>query len=117
MKLVLRLSFCALLIMTVGTIERDAALTKTAATDLQKASVAFKEGLAAQKAGKPEEARVHFAEAVRLAPNQGLLHFHLGKVLLGLGQPAEARQAFKRALECGLPAVEQQEAQTATTAE
>ena len=64
--------------------------------------------------GNQNEALLHLLEAVRIAPQLGLAHFHLGKVLLSQGQKTEARQAFKRALECGLPAAEQQEAQTAT---
>lgn len=64
--------------------------------------------------GNQNEALLHLLEAVRLAPQLGMVQFHLGKVLLSQGQKAEARQAFKRALESGLPSVEQQEAQTAS---
>ena len=96
----------------------EALLLARQAVDLNPLNPHFRDtlGWVAFLTGNRNEALVHLSEAVRLAPNQGLLHFHLGKVLLGLGQPAEARQAFKWALECGLPAVEQQEAQTATTA-
>ena len=71
-------------------------------------------GWLAFQTGNQNEALLHLLEAVRLAPQLGMVQFHLGKVLLSQGQKTEARQAFKRALECGLPAVEQQEAQTAS---
>ena len=72
-------------------------------------------GWAAFLTGNQNEALQHLLEAVRIAPHQGLTHFHLGKVLLAQHQQVEARQAFKHALECGLPEVEKQEAQTAVT--
>ena len=74
-------------------------------------------GWLAFQAGNPNEALLHLLEAVRLAPQLGMLQFHLGKVLLSQGQKTEARQAFKRALESGLPAVEQREAQAAAAGE
>jgi tetratricopeptide (TPR) repeat protein len=57
---------------------------KQSANALQRASEAFKAGLAAQQAGKPEEARVHFTEAVRLAPMIAEAHEALGAVLVEL---------------------------------
>ncbi|MEI8316099.1 MAG: tetratricopeptide repeat protein [Verrucomicrobiota bacterium] len=74
-------------------------------------------GWTAFLAGNKNEALLHLLEAVRLAPQFGLTHFHLGKILLSQGQKAEARQEFKRAVDSGLPAAEKQEAQTALAAE
>ena len=71
-------------------------------------------GWLAFQTGNQNEALLHLMEAVRLAPQLGMVQFHLGKVLFSQGQKTEARQAFKRALEAGLPAAEQQEAQTIT---
>jgi len=72
-------------------------------------------GWIAFQTGNQNEALVNLWEAVRLAPQIGLIQFHLGKVLFSQGQKAEARQAFKNALEAGgLPAAEQQEAKTAS---
>ena len=81
--------------------------------DPQNSHVRDTAGWVAFLSGNYEEALLHLWEAVRLAPNQGLSHFHLGKVHLAQGRTVEARQSFQRALECGLPANLQQEAQSA----
>ena len=82
--------------------------------DPQNSHIRDTAGWVAFLSGHSDEALLHLWEAVRLAPNQGLSHFHLGKVHLAQGRTTEARQSFQRALECGgLPANMQQEAQSA----
>ena len=82
--------------------------------DPQNSHIRDTAGWVAFLSGHYDEALLHLWEAVRLAPNQGLSHFHLGKVHLAQGRTTEARQSFQRALECGgLPANMQQEAQSA----
>ena len=69
-------------------------------------------GWVAYLTNNQDEALLHLLEAARIAPQLGLAHFYLGKIFLAQTQSAKARQEFKRALECGLPATEKQEAQT-----
>ena len=83
--------------------------------DPQNSHVRDTAGWVAFLSGNYEEALLHLWEAVRLTPNQGLSHFHLGKVHLAQGRTTEARQSFQRALEYGLPANLLQEAQSALT--
>ncbi len=53
------------------------------------------------QAGNSEDAMLHLREAVRLAPKQGISHYHLGKVLLAQHRKEEAEECFRRAQECG----------------
>jgi tetratricopeptide (TPR) repeat protein len=48
-------------------------------------------------------AAAQFESAVRVAPAQGVYHYHLGLAKMKVGKPAEARSSFKRALELQLP--------------
>ena len=68
------------------------------ASDLEKADAAFKAGYAAMQAGKLEEARVDFAETVRLAPTVPEARVALGAVLVQLGRPEEAIPELDQAL-------------------
>lgn len=68
-----------------------AAAQKPQADDAaQKASAAFRAGIAAQQAGQLEAARAQFARAVQLQPNIAEGHEALGAVLLELGNAAAA---------------------------
>jgi protein O-GlcNAc transferase len=69
-----------------------------AAPALQQADAAFRAGYAAMQAGKPEEARRDFAEAVRLAPKLPEARVALGVILAQLGHPEEAIPEFEMAL-------------------
>ena len=48
--------------------------------------------------GRPEEARVHFAEAVRLNPRVAEHHMNLGRLLTGAGQLSDARRHLEEAV-------------------
>src|SRR5271167_1003692 len=75
---------------------------------LKRAEAAFRAGLAAQKSGNAEAARVKFAEAARLAPAIPEAHQALGAVLLELEKPAEAIPELETALKLkpGEPGIE-----------
>ena len=57
---------------------------------IREANAQFQRGFAASAAGRLEEARAEFAEAVRLAPQIAEGHDALGSVLIALGRPADA---------------------------
>jgi protein O-GlcNAc transferase len=57
---------------------------------IQQANAQFHRGFAASAAGRLEEARAEFADAVRLAPQIAEGHDALGSVLIALGRPADA---------------------------
>jgi tetratricopeptide (TPR) repeat protein len=63
--------------------------------------------------GRFEEALKHLQEAIRLAPDQGLQHYHLGQTLRALQRGPEAAEAFRRALETGLSPPEKKQAEAA----
>ena len=65
------------------------------------------------KSGKKEAAIQSLQRAVSLAPGLGMPYFHLAKALESNGSPDKAKEAFKKAVENGLPPTEKQEAQTA----
>jgi len=60
--------------------------------------------------GQYADALVHLQLARQLAPANSGIQYHLGKVLLALGRRAEASDAFRMALNGGLPAREAAEA-------
>jgi tetratricopeptide (TPR) repeat protein len=62
------------------------------------------------------EAVTHLQEAARLAPQNGTAHYHLGKALLGTGQPDKAADAFRVALSHRLPANDKKEAEASLLA-
>src|SRR5271170_1061538 len=66
---------------------------------LKRADAAFRAGYAALQAGKLEQARVQFAESVRLAPQIPEGHEALGEVLFELDKPAEAASELEIALQ------------------
>jgi tetratricopeptide (TPR) repeat protein len=68
-------------------------------------------GWVAFNAGNPTDAVLHLREAVRLAPKQGISHYHLAKVLLAQQRREEARESLRLAIECGLTDVEKQDAE------
>ena len=55
-------------------------------------------GVALSNVGKPNEAIVHYREAIRLQPNYPQARFNLGVQLANAGQLDEARQQFTQAL-------------------
>jgi tetratricopeptide (TPR) repeat protein len=55
-------------------------------------------GLSLLARGQAAEALPHFQEAVRLRPDKGVLHHHLGHALRILGRTGEARASYLRAL-------------------
>ena len=57
---------------------------------VREANAEFQRGFAASSAGRLEEARADFAQAVRLAPQIAEGHDALGSVLIALGKPADA---------------------------
>lgn len=65
---------------------------------LRRADAAFKAGYAAMQAGKLEEAREDFAEAVKAAPRVPEARMALGVILVQLGRPEEAVPEFEEAL-------------------
>src|ERR1700733_4186366 len=65
---------------------------------LQEADAAFRAGYAAMQAGKLDEARQRFADAVRLAPQIPEAHLALGAILSQLGRPEEAIPELEAAL-------------------
>lgn len=65
---------------------------------LERADAAFKAGYAAMQAGKLEEARVDFAEAVKFAPQVPEAHIALGAILVRLSRPEEAIPELQKAL-------------------
>ena len=67
------------------------------AEKLRKADSAFHAGYAASQAGRYEEAKVQFAEVVRLAPQIAEGHEALGSALIALGHPAEAVAELEKA--------------------
>src|SRR5580658_5344771 len=66
---------------------------------LKRADAAFRAGYAALQAAKLDQARVQFAEAVRLAPQIPEGHEALGEVLFELDKPAEAASQLEIALQ------------------
>jgi protein O-mannosyl-transferase len=56
-------------------------------------------GVALSNLGKPNEAMVHYREAIRLEPNYPRARFNLGVLLAGAGQLDEAIQQFTKALQ------------------
>lgn len=64
---------------------------------IRDADAAFHRGFAASEAGRLEEARAQFAEAVRLAPQIAEGHDALGSVLIALGRAAEAIPELEKA--------------------
>jgi protein O-mannosyl-transferase len=77
---------------SVALFERAAAVTQTnyiIEEDL---------GVALAKRGAMEEARTHLAEAVRLQPKDGGVHFNLGSWLALQGKSAEAAAQYREAL-------------------
>lgn len=90
-------------VLLIGTIGAGLRLQAQAsapadANPLERAGVAFRAGSAAQQAGRIEEARSRFAEAVRLAPAIAEAHQALGAVLLELDRPADAIAELEAAL-------------------
>ena len=67
------------------------------AAAIREADAAFHRGFAASQAGRLEEARAQFAEAVRLAPQIAEGHDALGSVLIALGRSAEAIPELEKA--------------------
>jgi tetratricopeptide (TPR) repeat protein len=61
------------------------------------------------RASRAKEAVTQLQEAARLAPDAGIVHYHLGKALLASGQRTEAVAAFRAALACGLPPEEKKD--------
>ena len=55
-------------------------------------------GVTLFREGKYDEARAHYAEAVRLKPDDPLIHYYLGEVLALQGRPGEAIVHFSEAL-------------------
>ena len=97
MKGIWRNALCVLVVPILLSVMM-AAQTKKPTPELKKASAAFKAGLEAQQAGNAEEARVHFAEAVRLAPQIAEAHEGLGAVLLELNRVDEGTKELEIAL-------------------
>ena len=65
---------------------------------LDKATVAFRAGLAAQKAGNLEKAREEFAKCVQLAPSVAEAHEALGVVLIELNRNESGIEELEKAL-------------------
>jgi tetratricopeptide (TPR) repeat protein len=55
-------------------------------------------GVLLKERGRVHEARIHFEEALRLAPKSGAAHTNLGSILKDLGRTDEARAHFNEAL-------------------
>ena len=68
-------------------------------------------GWAYYQAKRRPQALHTLREAARLAPENGTVHYHLGKVLLADGQRSEAERALRRALSKDLPENERHDAQ------
>ena len=77
----------------------DAAPDAEQAEALKRADAAFKAGYAAMQAGRLEEARQDFADAVKLAPQVPEAHLALGAILEQMGRTAEAIPELKAALD------------------
>lgn len=58
---------------------------------------AYGQGVAHQGAGRCEDAVRSYGEAAAIDPSFAALQFRLGRALLALGRPKEAREAFRRA--------------------
>lgn len=56
-----------------------------------------RQGLAALKSEKPEEAFRYFSEALAEAPDRSELHYNLGLTFEAMGQPEKAVQAYQTA--------------------
>ena len=78
-----------------------AVLAEPACADVSKLNEA---GKAAYAKGDFAAAEHLFRDALRLAPDEPLLHYHLAVVLTRLGQWKEAREAYERTLALGPPA-------------
>ncbi len=61
------------------------------------------------RAERWDEAVANLADAARLAPDNGVIHYHLGKALAAAKRPGEATVALRNALTCGLPVDEKQD--------
>jgi tetratricopeptide (TPR) repeat protein len=73
-------------------------------------------GWVCYRLGRPQEALAHLQEAVRLRPERGLYHYHLGKSLLAAGRYSEAAESFRTALSRGLPPAERSDAEDSLAA-
>ncbi|HVX15359.1 MAG TPA: tetratricopeptide repeat protein [Pirellulales bacterium] len=60
----------------------------------------FEEGLELEDRERPAEAVAAYREAIRLAPDDPVLHFNLGNALLACHETDEAAEQFRRAVSC-----------------
>ncbi len=56
-----------------------------------------------EKRGDPERSLAHYAEALRLKPGYGVLHYNVGVALAKLGRGREAGERFREAARLGQP--------------
>jgi clan AA aspartic protease (TIGR02281 family) len=89
---------CALLALSLVAL---AVLSGPASADVSKLNEA---GKAAYARGEFAAAERLFRDALRIAPDEPVLHYHLAVVLTRLGQWKEAREAYERTLALGPPA-------------
>jgi tetratricopeptide (TPR) repeat protein len=60
----------------------------------------FEEALELEDRNRPAEAAAAYREAIRLEPEDPVLHFNLGNALHACGETAAAAEHFRRAAEC-----------------
>jgi Flp pilus assembly protein TadD len=73
-------------------------------------------GWVCYRAGRTPEALTHLREAVRLRPERGRYHYHLGQALLSAGRRSEAAESLRTALSRGLSPDEKKDAEAALAA-